>query len=180
MELSTFLTLQRELQINMKKANPTQGGDPFEMTAEELAVFITWNHTALCVELGEMMAEVGWKPWADLRWINGEMAIHEMVDAWHFFMNILLGIAAWSKLQGGPLETQFDLAEFFSDYYIEKNKKNLQRQIDGYDGVAGKCGKCKRDLAELPSKLGTIMVEGTEYCSDECAEEARNERQRTV
>lgn len=142
MDLIGFLNMQRQLQINMKIANPTQGGDPFEMDDEELARFITWNHSALIVELGEAMQEVGWKPWASARYVNHPEAMQEMVDAWHFFLNMLLGMAAYHRLSTWEMGVQF------TRYYEEKNAKNLQRQVEGYDGLSSKCPQCKRELSE--------------------------------
>lgn len=154
MEILEFLEMQRELQIKMKEANPTQGGDPFKMSYRELAGFITWNHTALVKELGEALDEVGWKPWASSRFCNGKPAMKEMVDAWHFFMNIMLAIGAWATLvddECDEFEELAGIAQFFEDYYRQKNAKNLQRQVDGYDGVSEKCATCYRDLSEVPS-----------------------------
>lgn len=167
MDITEFLNMQRQLQINMKEANPTQGGDPYLMEPEELAVFITWNFTALVKELGEALDEVGWKPWASSRHVHYPAGLHEMVDGWHFFLNIMLGMGAWASK---PPE---ELGDEFTSYYRIKNAKNLQRQVEGYDGVTGKCPHCKRDLAELPSSQGTIIgIDGKEYCSQVCAEEA--------
>lgn len=143
MNMREFMEMQLKLQIGMKEANPTQGGDPFEMTPEELASFMTWNHTALIVELSEALAEVGWKPWASSRHINYEAFVKEMVDAWHFFLNMMLAAAALSQ------HPVYDIAGAFDQGYMEKNAKNLQRQIDGYDGVGGKCTFCGRDLTEI-------------------------------
>ena len=64
----------------------------------------------------------------------------EMVDAWHFFLNIMLALGAWDQA------TIPDVAEVFTLGYIEKNAKNLQRQVEGYDGVAGKCPECHREI----------------------------------
>ena len=94
MDIEHFMGMQRELQVGMRRANPSQGGDPFAMTNEELAQFVTWNHTALIDELSEMLGEVGWKPWAESRHCNSVRAIEEMVDAFHFFLNILLALGA--------------------------------------------------------------------------------------
>lgn len=125
-----YLQLQLRLQRDMSQVNPLGGvTDPYKMTEEELAAYITWNHTALIIELGEAMAEVGWKPWATSRHINYVEAVHEMVDAWHFFMNMMLGMAALSRVSVD------ELAQDFQEYYVQKNAQNLQRQVDGYDGI---------------------------------------------
>lgn len=158
-DLREFLEMQRELQQRMRQANPAlvgwKGGDPYEMNTEDLAAFITWNHTALVKELGEALDEVGWKPWASSRHCDADAAIKEMVDSWHFFLNMLLAIGAWS---GWELE---DIATFFGQYYAEKREINAQRQVEGYDGVSGKCPVCKRAI-EVSNPWGS---EANYHCS---------------
>lgn len=127
MDIEQFLDMQLQLQVKMAEANPTQEGNPYAMTDEKLAQFLTWNVTALNSELSEMLNEVGWKPWASSRHLNYPEALHEMVDAFHFFLNIMLAIGAWTDT---PID---EIASEFSGYYQEKNAKNLQRQVDGYD-----------------------------------------------
>lgn len=165
MNIEEFLNMQRDLQIKMKEANPTQGGDPYQMSRNQLAVFITWNHTALVKELGEALDEVGWKPWASSRFVQGKPALKEMVDAWHFFLNIMLAIGAWASLDGDDFQEVKNIADYFENYYGEKNATNLQRQVEGYDGVTDKCAECHRDLSEVPSReryqcleKGTVKV----------------------
>jgi hypothetical protein len=153
MTIGDFLDMQHQLQIGMGEANPDcnmgDPANPYEMSPVQLARFITWNHTALTVELGEMMAEVGWKPWASDRSINAASALKEMVDVWHFFLNILLAIDAWYGRQGPEF-----MGPEFERRYVEKNAKNLQRQVDGYDGITGKCTVCKREIADIPNDGG--------------------------
>lgn len=167
-----YLSKQLRLQRGMKQANPNvDTGDPYEMTFEELARFITWNVTALMAELGEMLNEVGWKPWASSRHINMPAAMDEMVDAWHFFLNILLAQAAWHKVD---LST---MALAFEAQYVKKNAKNLQRQIEGYDGVSGKCAHCHRELDSIHPDHLRVMLMGPKFnpthtvklCSEKCA-----------
>jgi len=143
MDIEEFLRMQRELQIGMKEANPNlTTGDPYLMNEEELAQFITWNHTALILELSEMMQEVGWKPWASSRHVNYPHALHEMVDAWHFWLNIMLGLGAMAQC---PIKV---LMIDFETYYQTKNARNLQRQVEGYDGISSKCPACKGEMSE--------------------------------
>lgn len=179
-DILDYLRMQLKLQQGMGEANPRlqggKGGDPYKMRPDELAEFLTWNVTALNAELGEMLNEVGWKPWAENRYINGPAALKEMVDAFHFFLNILLALGAWD-LAGPP-----DTAEFFDDYYKEKNAKNLQRQVDGYDGKKEKCEVCHRDLSEVSEPLQVkchqtpgMRVNRKEphlFCSQTCHESA--------
>lgn len=125
--IADMLELQRELQVN------SYGKDPAAiLDGHERMDFIRWNVLALEDELHEALAETGWKPWAKSQHVNDEAFYGEMVDAWHFFMNLMLvtGMTA-EKLEEG---------------YRAKRLKNAARQRDGYDGVSTKCQLCKRAL----------------------------------
>jgi len=102
------------------------------LSDEERVEAIRWNMLALQDELHEALAEVGWKPWATSRHINREAYIAELVDAWHFFMNLLLLVDA----------TEVELRRG----YFEKRYRNNKRQAKGYDGVSNKCRECGRAL----------------------------------
>ena len=133
-----MLEMQRQLQLKMPPPNRVPG----DLRGDERAAFVVWNAFALEDEVHEAVAEMGWKPWATSRHLNVEPMLKEMVDAWHFFMNILLviaGEAGWTVDQ---------LAEEFTKVYLAKNAVNAARQADGYDGVSSKCPKCKRELSE--------------------------------
>jgi hypothetical protein len=98
----------------------------------ELADYVTWNHSALVQESGEMLAEFGWKPWAKNRgWVNRELALKEAVDVGHFLANILVAI--------GVTDEEWQAA------YQAKQQVNRDRMASGtYDGVSTKCPGCKR------------------------------------
>lgn len=89
-------------------------------------------HVALVDELHEALAEIGWKPWASSIHFNKDAVRGELVDAFHFFMNLCLvsGVSAQDLIDG----------------YIAKSAQNIKRQVDGYDGVSTKCTVCKRAL----------------------------------
>jgi hypothetical protein len=98
---------------------------------EGLANYVTTNHSALVSEAGELLAEFGWKPWAQPRgWVNRANALKEAVDVAHFLGNILCAIGVTD--------------EEWEEAYRKKQEVNRQRQRDGYDGVSGKCPGCKR------------------------------------
>lgn len=148
-DIENMLTAQLQLQRDSFKLDPTT------MDAEERARFLQWNFTALVTELGEAFNEVGWKPWASDRSMDPEKFIKEMVDAWHFFMNMLLT----TRLE--PPE----LAKIFYQEYFLKRAKNAQRQLDGYTGK-NKCAMCHR---ELDGVLDSVQdEEGTKFCNLEC------------
>ena len=124
--LKRMLDAQRALQVNSFK------NDPATLTDEGAVEWIRWNTLALEDELHEALAEVGWKPWATSKHVNREAFIAELVDAWHFFMNLMLVVDC--------------TAEEFADRYFAKHQLNAERQAKGYDGIAGKCTECKRAL----------------------------------
>ena len=115
---------QFDLQTN------TYGYNFADMTNEERVEFIRWNVLALQDELHEALGEVGWKPWATSKHINRDAYTGELVDAWHFFMNLCLVVG----MQGNELQSR----------YMAKASVNEQRQEDCYDGVSSKCPSCKR------------------------------------
>lgn len=134
-KLEAAFTLQRELQRS------TYGKDPGEITdPEERVQFIKDMNLALQDELHEMLGEVGWKPWATSRHVNEEAAKGELVDGFHFFMNLCMAV-------------NMDAEELF-ERYQEKRLRNKQRQAEGYDGVEGKCARCKRAFDDLAKAQG--------------------------
>lgn len=123
------------------------GADPTKMTPDERAEYIRSNVLALEDELHEALHEVGWKPWATDRSIDHEAFMKEMVDAWHFFMNLMLvgsGVEIAPR-SDGTMEMEA-LAQWFGDRYMEKREVNADRQAEGYTGT-DKCPACKRDRA---------------------------------
>lgn len=112
-------------------------GDPGSLEGDAMADFMRWNAWAMTVELGEAFQEVGWKPWGSNREIDFDKFMREMVDAYHFFMNMLLCAA------GSMSPAQ--LADEFTRRYIEKNAENARRMAEGYDGRQEKCPECGRE-----------------------------------
>lgn len=126
--LSEMLQSQRELQLSM----PPLNRDPATLEGEERIQFFKDMHIALTDEMHEMLAEMSWKPWASGQYFHTEAVRGELVDVFHFFMNLWLAA-------GG---TANDL--YYA--YLAKRNKNLKRQEEGYDGVSTKCPRCKRAL----------------------------------
>lgn len=121
---------QDELQRN------TYGKSPLEMKDDEERVqFIKDMVLAAEDELHEALAEVGWKPWATSRHINEEAFKGELVDLFHFFMNLCLVV----KMTPQELHER----------YAEKRGRNIKRQQEGYDGIAGKCMICRRGFDDV-------------------------------
>lgn len=108
------------------------GIDIKNLEGEERALFIKDMSLALMDEIHEALAEVGWKPWATSRHVNEEAFKGELIDAWHFLMNLFI-VAGMD-------------ADEIQRRYHKKRQQNQQRQTDGYDGVDGKCPACHRAL----------------------------------
>jgi hypothetical protein len=114
-------------------AQESTHGYHFEsMSDEEKLDYIRFNVLAVEDELHEALGETGWKPWATSNHINREAYIGELVDAFHFLMNL-------------GLVVDLTADEFFARY-LAKRQRNDERQAEGYDGVSGKCRLCGRGL----------------------------------
>lgn len=131
--LTAMLQLQARLQQNVY--NVPLG----DLKPEERSRVVRDNTLALTDELHEALNEIGWKPWATSRHMNTAAYVSELVDAWHFFMNLLLATGLPPK----------EISDLFYGTYLHKMKKNEERQAAGYDGVSTKCSLCKRALDDV-------------------------------
>lgn len=136
------LELMLEMQLELQQKS-MKDGDPRNLVGDEMADFMRWNAFALEDEIHEAMQEIGWKPWASSRFVKRNDFLKEMVDAFHFFMNMLLVVC-------GPEASPREIADVFTAMYIQKNIENARRQREGYDGVSSKCHVCKRELVGEP------------------------------
>lgn len=132
--------------------------DIYALKDEERIEFIRWNVLALEDELHEMLGECGWKPWATSRHINPTPALMELVDALHFFMNLVIAVAGYDEADM-PVAPH-ELGEALANLYFQKRAKNAQRQADGYDGVTGKCVNCHRDVTDSVNTITTVSADG--------------------
>jgi len=126
MTFEKALEAQLQLQINSFSSNPK------ELNDEEKVEWIRWNVLALEDELHELLAETGWKPWATSKHVNRDAFISELVDSFHFMMNLMLVVDCSAQ-------------EFLEKYFVKRGI-NEKRQADGYDGISGKCSHCHRAL----------------------------------
>jgi hypothetical protein len=150
--LSAQLLLQRE----------SFGKDPTKLTPDERAEFIRWNVLALTDELHEALNEVGWKPWATNREIDHEAFMKELVDAWHFFMNLMLAGSGMELTGESSDDLRIEtLAQWFGDKYFEKRKVNAKRQADSYTGT-DKCPSCKRDRQTTAREIDVTNLDDHE------------------
>lgn len=150
-DLQYLLDKQRELQLIIT------GKDPSELEGIERIVFIKDMTLALFMELGEMLDETGWKPWATSRHVNEEPAQREGVDVLFFLLNLMLVMRmtdgfAWMKM------------------YDEKWQINADRaRSKTYDGISGKCPGCKRALDDVAVQChysSSPLRVGEVWCQD--------------
>jgi len=94
---------------------------------KERAAFLR-DHFIFCnQEMQEMLYEIPFfKHWKDYSKMTDkeieeayDKAKEEIIDAWHFFINIMLGLGMTAE-------------ELFTRY-LEKHKENIRRQDEGYD-----------------------------------------------
>ena len=120
------------------------GNDLDAIEGQELRTYLTWNHSAAVIELGEMLEEVRWKPWA--AWSEGDAVIpdksaftSEAVDVLHFIANSLAA--------AGVTDEELDAA------YQKKMTVNRERQLrkGGYQSKRGvdKCTRCRRSFDDV-------------------------------
>ena len=120
---------------------------------DEFANYVVMNHSALVAEAGELLAEFGWKTWAEPRgWVNRANALKEAVDVAHFLANILCAI--------GVTDQEWE------DAYQKKQEVNRRRQREGYDGVTGKCPTCRRAYDDGIACTPTTPVTVTSVSGD--------------
>lgn len=121
---------ERQDALQMGAYEPHTSPRDFDMLAK--LEFIKTNVLAATDELHEALGETGWKPWATSKHINVDAYKAELIDAWHFFMNlcIVVDMTPEELYQG----------------YLAKREKNIKRQQEGYDGVSTKCSECGRAL----------------------------------
>lgn len=130
--------LARMIRMQYILQTETFGFDFASMSTQERVNYIKENVLAMTDELHELLAETSWKPWAKSTFLREEKAMSELVDVWHFMMNIMIAIA--------PNAEASELAEELATSYFKKREVNVQRQEDGYDGVSTKCPNCNRAL----------------------------------
>lgn len=116
------LTHMFEMQFNLQKNLNTF--NKIETTADKQQ-FINQNLLAIFEETVEIMRETAYKNpdfckfgWKKNQQFNIEKAKDEIIDLWHFLMNLCL---------------VFDMsADEFYNLYLKKNKINIERKKNGY------------------------------------------------
>lgn len=74
-------------------------------------------------ELHEALRETPWKPWSSSKAFDREAFKDELVDGWHFYMNLLIA-------------ANISAEEFFTAY-LRKNGVNHDRIDEGYSSPTG-------------------------------------------
>lgn len=118
-KLTHMMQLQRTFQERL-------GTDFDNMTTQERVAFIKEHSIHLNQEINEMLYELPYfKPWKDYSSVTEADETYalvkakvELIDAWHFFMNIALALG-------------MD-ADEFHHIYAAKNAENHRRQDAGY------------------------------------------------
>lgn len=116
--------LQEMIDLQAKLQSETYGKDISKLDTREKIEAYRINMMALQDELHEALNEMSWKPWANAEYFNADRVQQELVDAWHFFMNLMI----ISGMDAEKLHLR----------YLAKRKVNIKRQEDGYDGVSTK------------------------------------------
>ena len=117
-----------EYMFKMQKAFQDRVDQRYKSTdLKERAAFLR-DHFVFCnQEMQEMLYEIPFfKHWKDYSKMTDEeieeaydKAKEEIIDAWHFFINIMLGLGMTAE-------------ELFTRY-LDKHKENIRRQDEGYD-----------------------------------------------
>lgn len=97
-----------------------------KMSVEQRVAFIKEHSIHLNQEINEMLYELPYfKPWKDYSGLMSnqvndmfEKAQMELIDAWHFFMNMAIALGM--------------TPEKFYQMYMAKNQENHRRQDEGY------------------------------------------------
>lgn len=116
--------LQEMIDLQAKLQSETYGKDISKLDTREKIEAYRINMMALQDELHEALNEMSWKSWAKAEYFNDDRVQQELVDAWHFFMNLMI----ISGMDAEKLHLR----------YLAKRKVNIKRQEDGYDGVSTK------------------------------------------
>lgn len=123
--LEIMMTAQRDLQARV------MGYRFADMTLDQRISYIKEMVLALSNELqSEVLGEVSWKSWASSRFINVKEYKGELVDAFHFLLNLMLVVDMTPD-------------ELYA-LYLQKRDLNVLRQLEGYDGLSSKCPGCGR------------------------------------
>lgn len=127
MEDNVMIVDPLEHMLEMQKEFQDRVDPRYDSDLKERAAFLR-DHFVFCdQELQEMLYEVPFfKHWKSYSNMTDEEIVEafskakdELIDAWHFFMNLSIGLG-------------MDAEEFYQRY-LDKHKENIRRQDEGYD-----------------------------------------------
>lgn len=121
--------MKRQLELQRKSF----GIDPQHLSGAERDEYVQAMALALTVELGEVLQEISWKPWATGQWFNRQAYLMELIDVLHFWTNLVL--------------VATDDPDDVLHVYLTKADINAERQRIGYTGE--KCPTCGRGQDEV-------------------------------
>lgn len=121
--------MERQLELQRKSF----GIDPQNLAGRERDEYVQAMALALTIEVGEVLQEISWKPWATGQWFHRQAFLVELIDVLHFWTNLVL------VATDDPNEV--------IDIYLRKAEINASRQAHGYTGE--KCPTCGRGSDEL-------------------------------
>jgi hypothetical protein len=138
MLFESWLRRTKDLQENVYYIDYKEMSGDSDANIRRLVEYMRWNMLAIDDELAEMRQAISWKPWQhDKPYADREEIIKEAVDVLHFVANII--VAA-----GGTDEQ-------LNKFYLEKMKKNKERQERGYKvkEIGVKCQICSRAIDDV-------------------------------
>lgn len=97
------------------------GADPHRFDSiDEGADYVRLSFTGAVTELGEVMNEIGWKPWKGSTYgvVNGDRVAEELADVFLFVSNLALACRVTSEQLQDAIEAAWE--------------KNQRRQREGY------------------------------------------------
>jgi len=122
--------------ISQRNLQDFMGFKIAQMSPEERIAYIRWNALAALAEIHEALDETSWKPWATDQFINTDLLINELRDAFQHMMNMIFAASPHSNLE--------QLALFFENSLYTKISKNMKRHESGYTVIGTKCPGCRR------------------------------------
>jgi dimeric dUTPase (all-alpha-NTP-PPase superfamily) len=130
MDIEKMFQRQADLQVN------SFGITPWLLEGPDRREYVAAMSLALQDELSEALREIAWKPWAQDDYVNQREFLGELVDLFHFLMNLALIVDP--------------TGDAFVEAYFKKAEVNAKRQARGYSVLDkdAKCEHCGRALDE--------------------------------
>lgn len=130
MDIEKMFERQARLQVDSFKITP------WRLNGEARRHYVAAMALGMQDEISEALKEIAWKPWAKDDYVNEKEFVGELVDAFHFLMNLALVVDP--------------TGDAFVEAYFKKAEVNAIRQARGYSVIeeGSKCQHCGRALDE--------------------------------